>query len=529
MAQPMVDVCIVGAGAGGSVVAKILGEAGLKVVVLDAGPRFNPATDYPADKQDFEVRGPETFAPSDPRRDLYVWEGKSWFKYLRVKGVGGSTLVYTAVTPRLHASDFHTYTLDGVGTDWPITYHDLEPYYNRVEWDLGVSGSNTNPFDEPRGPYPTPPHGLNCASKAIKRGADKLGWTLVPSPQAVPTIPWKGRPACINCGALTVTGCPIQAKSSADVTYIPWAEATGNVTVKPLSRAREITVGPDGRARSVIYLDAFGEEHEQPAKAIVLAANSVETPRLLLMSRSSLFPNGLANSSGLVGRYFTEHLAVFTFGVMPERVDPWKGSPAGGVIQDFYETRKEHPFARGWAFEVDNGWLWPLATARRIPGWGKAHKDAMRRQFGHMVGIATVGEQLPDPQNRVTLDPKVVDDMGLPVPRIRNVLGENDRAMVEEIKKRSKELLEAAGAIEITNPKFVPGGSSHYMGTCRMGDDPKGSVVDQWGRAHDVPNLFVADGSIFVTGAAVNPTLTIHALAMRVAEHMVALGKRGDL
>ncbi|HIQ06273.1 MAG TPA: GMC family oxidoreductase [Anaerolineae bacterium] len=523
-----VDACIIGAGASGAVVAKKLGEAGLKVVVLDAGPRFTPERDYRTAKPDFEVTGPRVFQTSDPRRDRYTWEGVPWFRYSRVKGIGGSTLIYVGVSPRFHASDFRLRTLEGVADDWPFRYRDLAPYYDEIERDLGVAGENNNPFDVPRGPYPNPPHPFNCASLTIKRGCEKLGWHLVHSPLANISRNYDGRPACIRCGACRM-GCLIRAKSSVDVVYIPKAEATQHVEIRPECMAREITLDAQGRAGSVIYFDPNGVEREQKARVIVLAANAVETPRLLLMSTSNRFPDGLANRSGLVGRYFMEHLAVFGWAIFPERINAYQGIPAGGMIQDFYETRPEHDFVRGWMFEVNNGWEWPLSVARRLPGWGQEHKERMREVFGHMTGLATVGEQLPDKDNRIVLDPEVTDNYDLPVPRIAWRLSENDERMIKAIKQRMVELFQAAGAEEIIEPRFVPGGSSHYMGTCRMGENPDSSVVDPWCRSHDVPNLFIVDSSVFVTGAAVNPALTIQAIAARAADYMVESGKRGEL
>jgi len=527
-AEP-VDVCIVGAGAGGAVLAKELAEAGLKVVVLDAGPRFNPAR-YPTDRPDFEIRAPDVFLPRDPRRDVYTWGSRRWFRYTRVKGVGGSTLVYVGVLPRFHPSDFRTRSRDGVGEDWPFTYEELEPYYTRVEYIIGAAGDDTlNPFAPPRSrPYPTPPHPFNCASQHMKRAADRLGWHMAHSPVAMPTLPWQGRPNSIGCGACRL-GCKIRAKGSVDVTYIPLAEKTGNVEIRPESMAFEITVGKDGRARSVRYFDAQGRIQEQPARLIAVAGNAIETPRLLLMSTSSLFPNGLANSSGVVGKYFMEHIAVFATLVLPDRVDAWKGIPAGGLIQDFYETRPEHPFARGFTIEINTGWQWPVSLARRIPGWGTEHKKRLLEVFGHTVGLGSVGEQLPDERNQVELDPEVKDIYGLPAPRLTNEPRENDRAMIRAIVQRMHDLAEAAGATFLEPPRYVPGGSSHYMGTCRMGTDPRTSVVNPWQQTHDVPNLFIVDSSVFVTGAAVNPSLTIMALATRTAKYIIEQVKRGNL
>jgi choline dehydrogenase-like flavoprotein len=528
-AEP-VDVVIVGCGAGGGVLAKELGEAGLTVVVLEAGRRFIPGVDYPTAEREFELTAPAPFAP-DAARDRYTLAGEA-FDVSRVKGVGGSTLAYLAVVPRFHASDFRVRSLDGVADDWPITYDDLEPYYCEVEYELGVSGpdgADASPFEPPRtAPYPAPPHEFNLASLAVKRGADRLGWHLRREPLAIPTKPWHGRPACLRAG-VCMFGCAAEAKSSIDVTYVPKAEATGRVELRTECVAREITVDDEGRARSVVYLDAGGREHQVFARAVVLAASAIETPRLLLLSRSRRFPAGLANSSGLVGKYFMEHLAVVGFGVFDEHLGAWRGTPAGGSIQDFYETDRRHPFVRGFTIEVNCSRQWPLAVARRLGGWGAAHKARMKEAFGRIVGLATVGEQLPDVHNTVALDSDVTDRFGLPVPRIAWQPRANDLAMIGAIRGRLVELLQAAGAREIWAPSLMPGWSAHYMGTCRMGRDPRTSVVDPWGRAHDVPNLYVGDASVFVTGAAVNPALTIMALAMRTAEGIARAFRDGPL
>lgn len=531
-AREMADVVIVGCGAGGGVLAKELGEAGLHVVVLEAGKRFNPYVDYRTTERDFEVSAARVFEPEDPRRDLYTSGGANWFNYSRAKGVGGSTLVYVGVSPRFHESDFRVRSADGIADDWPLTYADLEPYYTRVEYEIGISGpsgAEANPFDPPRSrPFPLPPFPYNCASQVIKRGADRLGLHMVHSPVALPSKAWNGRPASVQCGGCRL-GCKIGAKGSIDVTYVRKAEATGRVDIRPQCMAREITVGADGKARSVIYFDADRREQEVEARAIILAGNAVETPRLLLLSKSSRFPNGLANSSGLVGKYFTEHLAMFTYAVFEERVDSYRGIPAGGMIQDFYATDKRNHFARGFTVEVNNGWQWPVSVAQRVPGWGAGHKQRVKELFGHMVGLASVGDQLPDLRNEVSLDPVVKDLYGLPAPRIVNEPRANDQEMLKAIRQRFDEVLQAASAREIWEPEYQPGGSSHYLGTCRMGSDPRTSVVDAWCRTHDVPNLFIGDSSPFVTGAGVNPALTISALATRTAEGIIAAFKRGEL
>lgn len=525
------DVIVIGSGAGGGVIAKELGEAGLNVIVIEAGKRYRPYEDYPTHAQDFEVRASGAFGPSDARRDLYTAPRHHPFSYYRVKGVGGSTLMYHAMNPRFHESDFRVYSEDGLADDWPISYADLEPYYTKVEYELGVSGPDgpdRNPFESPRSqPYPTPAHPLNMASRAIKRGAERLGLHLVREPLAIPTKDWNGRPACINAGTCTM-GCKISAKSSIDVTYIPKAEKTRRVELRSECMARKISIGPDGRAHSVVYFDKEGRENEVFARAIVVAGNAVETARLLLLSKSKLFPDGLANSSGLVGKRFMEHLSVFAHGIFPERIDPWRGVPTGGIIQDFYATKATNGFARGWTTSVENEGQWPLATSLRIDGWGAEHKTRMKEIFGHVVGLASDGEQLPSESNQITLDRDVKDNHSLPVPHIINRWGKNDTAMIAAMSQSHAQILEASGAKEISVYPSVAGGSSHYLGTCRMGANPATSVVDPWCRTHDVPNLFIGDGSVFVTGAAVNPALTISALATRTADGIIEAFRRGE-
>lgn len=524
------DVVVIGSGAGGAVVAKELAEAGLSVVVIEAGRRYVPLADYLTDRMDFETGARDVFHPADERRDVYTTPGRESFSYSRVKGVGGSTLHYAGMSPRLHETDFTTRSIDGVGEDWPISYADLEPYYTRVEYELGVSGADgANPFEPPRSqPYPTPPHPLNLASKTIQKGADRLGLHLVREPLALPSKDWQGRPACVGAGTCAM-GCLISAKSGMDVTYIRKAEATGRMEIRTESMAREIELDGDGRAQAVVYIDREGREQRAFGRAVVVAGNAVETPRLLLMSTSSRFPDGLANSSGLVGHNFMEHLAVFAFGLFDHRIDPWRGTPSGGIIQDNYATDPGNGFARGWTTLVTANSHWPYTVASRIPGWGAEHKDRVQRMFGHYASLATIGEQLPDPRNRVTLDPVQRDVYGLPAPCLTNQARENDLAMISRMSASHEALLEASGATETWGNQHYPGMSSHYLGTCRMGHDPQRSVVDAWGRTHDVSNLFIADSSVFVTAGAVNPALTVSALALRTSEAIVAAFRRNEL
>jgi choline dehydrogenase-like flavoprotein len=419
-----------------------------------------------------------------------------------------------------------------VADDWPITYADLEPYYTRVEYELGMSGPDgpeRNPFDSPRStPFPTPPHHMTRAGEIIAHGARKLGLHPFVPALAIPTKNWGGRPACIEAGVCGY-GCRISAKSSADVTYVRKAEATGRVKILDSCTARQIPIDSSNRARGVMYFDREGREHEVRARAVVLAANAIETPRLLLLSTSRRYPKGLANSSGLVGKYLTEHLNAGARARFSEPLKNWQGVHVSAMIQDYYETRKGNPYVRGWLLEVATSSTWPIAVGRRVGGLGTQHKARVKELFGHELSVYAVGEQLPDIRNLVTLDPNETDHLGVPVPHIVSQARGNDLVMLQAISRSIHELLQTSGAVEILDSgSHKPGASIHYMGTCRMGNDPRASVVNRWGRTHDVSNLFIADSSVFVTGGAAHPTLTLMALASRTADFLIEAFRQGE-
>lgn len=528
----VVDVVVVGCGAGGSVVAKELAEAGLSVVVLEAGRRYDPLREYRGNRDDFPHQASKIFGAEDPRRDLYA-SGPRGYRYNRVKGVGGTTLVSWGVSPRFHEADFSAGAVDGVGADWPVSYADIEPYYVRVEYELGMageSGEQGNPFDSPRSlAYPTPPHLMSLSSRTIAQGAHRLGLHPYVPPLAIPTKDWQGRPACIEAGVCGY-GCRISAKSSADVTYVRKAEETGRVEIRPLSMARQIILDRKSVARSVIYFDATGEEHEVSARAIVLAGNAIETPRLLLLSPSTLFPQGLGNSSGLIGKYLTEHIDAGIRAYFPQPLENWKGVPVSVMIQDFYDSRPNRGFSGGWLLEAAAWGNTPVAAARRVGGWGSVHKQEMKRQYGHELELMGQGVQVPDIRNYVSLDPVRTDMWGLPVPYLASELRENDTALLNAMRRSLNEVLAASGADSILHEwSHVPGASSHYMGTCRMGANPDSSVTDPWCRLHDVKNVFIADSSVFVSSGAAHPTPTLMALATRTADFMIEQFRQGEL
>jgi choline dehydrogenase-like flavoprotein len=525
VAEQPVDVLIVGAGASGAALAWSLADTRMNIVCLEQGDWTNPA-DYPSTGQDWELRrfGDFSLSPNSRGRseDYPINDRDSPIAISNFNAVGGSTILYAAHFPRFHPSDFRVRSLDGVADDWPLDYRRLEPYYAVNDRMMGVSGLAGDPAYPPK-QVPLPPVPLGKLGETLARGFNRLGWHWWPSDSAIATREYEGRAPCINLGPC-ITGCAQGAKASTDVTYWPAALRRG-VELRTRCRVREVTVGADGMADGVVYYDADGVEHRQRAEVVVLACNGVGTPRLLLNSRSRLFPDGLANRSGLVGRNLMFHPYALVTGVFGEPLEGYKG-PTGCCLmsQEFYETDLARGFVRGYSFEILRG-MGPVSTALwgmssgRVP-WGAGHHEAYRQLFDRTAGMVVICEDLPEPHNRVTLDPDLVDSDGIPAPKVTYRLGENSNRMLEHSVARAREVLEAAGAKETAAEAPLAPAGWHLMGTARMGTDPERSVVNAWGRCHDVRNLFIVDGSIFVTAAAVNPTNTIQALALYIADTM---------
>jgi choline dehydrogenase-like flavoprotein len=427
--------------------------------------------------------------------------------------VGGTTIHWQAHFPRLHPSDFRAHTLDGVAADWPIRYEDLAPYYDLNDRMMGVSGLAGDPANPPRAARPTPPLPIGRLGRTLARGFETLGWHWWVSDQAIVSQAYEGRAPCLLHGKC-MFGCPIGAKASADRVYVRPAVANGAV-LRTRARVREITVDANGRARGALYYDSDGNLQEALARVVVVCCNGVGTPRLLLNSTSSLFPDGLANSSGMVGRNFMIHPARRVQGIFEEEMDGHIG-PMGVPLysQEFYETDAGRGFARGYTLNGERT-FGPLSHALAVP-WGESHHQIMNRRFPHAVGMSVLCDDLPEEHNRIELDPGLTDSHGIPAARATYTLSENTRRMLAHGLERIRQVLEAAGAVEILEP--TGSNMAHLMGTARMGDDPRTSVVDAWNRAHDVPNLFIVDGSSFTTGSGVNPTSTIGALALRTAD-----------
>jgi choline dehydrogenase-like flavoprotein len=520
------DVVIIGAGASGAAVAWSLSSAGYKVVSLEQGGWVDPRS-LPHWQADWELRRLTDFNP-DPNvrrraEDYPVNEADSTFSPLMFNAVGGSTIHWSAHFPRYHPSDFRVRSLDGVGDDWPLTYDDLEPFYDLNDRMIGVAGMTGDPSQPPRSPRQTPPIPPGPLAEAMARGFDRLGWHWWPSDTAIITQDFNGRPSCNNCGPCDI-GCPTGSRSSADVTYWPLALRQG-VELRTGCRVREITVDEQGKARGVLYYDGTGVLQEQRAPLVIVAANGVGTPRLLLNSRSKAFPEGLANRTGMVGKCLMFHPFATASGVLPESLESYKG-PIGCSIfsHEFYETDEARGFVRGFMMQIvrESGPLREAlggATATRIP-WGSGHHAAFADRFAHGISVGLMGEDLPETVNEVTLDPKLTDGDGIPAPLVRYRLSDNSLRMMEYAAEKATEALESAGARQVLIRNPLKQSGWHLLGTCRMGDDPQTSVVDRWGRSHDVPNLFVVDGSLMVTSAAVNPTPTIQALALRTADYI---------
>ena len=526
MADDIADVLIVGAGASGAAVAWRLAETRMRIVCLEQGGWMNPA-EYPSASRDWEMGQTRDFHPSPNHRgraeDYPVDDQDSPIAILNFNAVGGSTILYSAHFPRFHPSDFRVRSLDGVADDWPIDYATLEPYFRENDANVGVAGLAGDPalpHHEP--PLPLVP--LGRMGEAMGRGFNQLGWHWWPSDSAIATAEHNGRGQCLNLGPCN-SGCAQGAKSSADVTYWPLAERLG-VELRTHCRVREVTVDNRDMATGVAYYDRDSVLRHQRAEVVVLACNGVGTPRLLLNSTSARFPRGLANRSGLVGRNLMLHPWGHVAGVFDAPLDSHFG-PQGCCIlsQEFYETDARRGFVRGYNLQVTRG-AGPVATARSgiasgaIP-WGEAHHAAFERSYDRTVHVGICCEDLPEAHNRVTLDPRLVDGTGIPAPKISYRLSENSQRMLRHGLEKAAVALRAAGAAH-TRASAAPlrYAGWHLLGTARMGADPERSVVNGWGRSHDVRNLFIVDGSVFVTSGGVNPTTTIQAVALYIADSM---------
>ena len=524
------EALVIGGGAAGAVATLALVRAGVRTVCLEQGD-WPDRTLYRGDRPEWElVAGKQmAFSPAvrqDPS-DYPVVDAHSDATMLMYNAVGGSTVLYNAVFPRMLPSDFRVRSLDGVADDWPLSYADLLPWYQECERQFAVSGLVGDPaYPDEDGDFPLPPLPLRSHGLRMAQAHNDLGWHWWPQANAIPSRDHGGMSACAQRGTCTA-GCPERAKASTDLSHWPEALRLG-ADLRTGARVTRLVTGATGLVTGAEYVDRAGTLHFQAADVVVVAGNAIGTPRLLLMSAGAGQPDGLANSSGLVGRRLMIHPAARVLGFFDDQMQSWQGQSGGAITSlQFYETDPDRGFARGakWTLTPGGG---PLRNALRIMdqgGWGAGHHQLFGDQFGHGATWSVFSEDLPEETNRVQLDGQATDGDGLPGARIDYRISDNSRRILDFNVARAAESFQAAGAnhVETEVTERVPGW--HAMGTARMGTDPATSVVDAYGRTHDVPNLFIADCSTFVTAGAVNPTNTLGALTLRMVDHLLA-GRR---
>lgn len=507
-----VDYLIVGVGSAGGVLLQRLARAGFSVVGLEAGPFWDTERDWVSDEA-----GSHKLYWEDPRitggADPLALGANNCGK-----GVGGGSVHWAAFTPRLHPSDFEIYTRDGVGVDWPITYSDILPYYEQLELEMPVAGPAHYPWGHPHG-YPYGPHPMGGVGNALVKGCSALNIPVsIGGPVAILSGSHGDRPHCIYRG-FCIQGCKVGAKASTLVTHVPDAIRKG-AEIRDHSMAARIELGSHGRVTGVHYFDREGRPHFQRAKAVIVSGYAIETPRLLLNSACQSFPEGLANSSGVVGRYLMAQAGNVILGRFDQLVRMYKAPPAHALTEEFYETDPRRDFARGFAIQTV-GPL-PIAFGKQMVAAKKAWGWGLRRammDYNHWATFGFLGEILPWPDNRVTVAEER-DQFGLPIAHVSFNLHENDRKLIKFGKEKTMDVMRAAGAVEVVQEARY----AHLVGACRMGSDPRTSVVDQFCRSHDIANLFVCDGSVMPTQGSANPGLTIQALAARTADYLIAQG-----
>ena len=502
-------VVIVGSGAGGGTLANELAQKGIKVIVLEAGAMQSPATFINDEWKSFAQ-----LAWLDPRTTSGSWRIAKDFPNLPswiCKTVGGTTTHWAGASLRFQPHEFKVLTtygaLPGANLmDWPVTLEEMEPYYTRAEDKMGVTRTHGIP-------------GLpgNNNFKVMHAGATKLGYKDVHTGNmAINSVPRDDRARCMQLG-FCFQGCKSGAKWSTLYTELPKAEATGNLDLRPESHVVRIEHDDKGKATGVVYFDKDGKEQRQKARIVAVAGNAIETPRLLLLSASNMFPDGLANSSGQVGRNYMRHMTGTVYGMFKQPVHMYRGTTMAGIVRDEAKNNPKRGFVGGYEMETLSLGIPFMAAFLNPRGWGAEFAEYMDN-YTHLAGMWLVGEDMPRETNRITLNTAVKDKWGSPVPNVHFDDHPNDVAMREHAYRQGERVYQAAGAIKSFRTPPYP--STHNIGGCRMGASPKNSVCNAYGQTHDVSNLFISDGSQFTTGGAENPTLTIVALAIRQAEYI---------
>ena len=552
------DAIVVGSGATGGWTAKVMTEAGMDVLMLEAGRAWDESRDYREHTlpHDLPLRGRDDprnevlarrhrqtycYACTEVNADFFIDDvdnpyteapGKP-FNWIQGNTVGGRSILWARQSYRMSDYDFKAASRDGYGMDWPLSYADLAPYYDRVERYVGVSGRREGLEILPDGQF-LPPMPYTCGEVMLKETLDRRGVPMTIGRTAVLTEGRDGRLACHYCGPCHY-GCRTRSYFNSPQTTLKDCEATGKFTLVPDAMVRSVSMADGGTADGVRYVDKVsGEEHDAKAKVVVLCASTLASTRILLNSAEG----GLGNSSDVLGRYVMDHIyATGVRGVLPARAGAQRenANRPNGIYVPRFQNLKDRAthnarFLRGYGFQGGEGiTVWEHAYEQA--GFGAAFKDAIPTSTVATIGLSGFGEILPRADNRVSLDPEVTDKWGVPVLRMSCTLGENEYAMVEDILEKGQEVLEELGCEDIgvrTQP--APMGSGiHEVGTARMGDDPKTSYLNQYQQSWDVKNLFVMDGSCYVSIGCVNPTLTMMSLALRSTEYLVDHYKRGEL
>ena len=554
MPQQIFDVIVIGTGAGGGMAVKTLCEAGLKVCAVNSGRRLDPQKDFRNHRMPWEMRyrgfgDPQTRIPSQPDfvNTEYVsgaWEhelvhttapGTQWL-WPRCSAVGGKTNFWGRSAARYAEIDFQAASLDGVDVDWPVTYDEMAPYYTRVEKMIGVASTLQHRPSNPDGSY-LPPMNLRCFDMILQAGARKLGIPYLPDRIAQLTVEHAGHPACHFCGDCT-SGCEVGAFFSTPWFLLPEAEASGNLDLRTNAVAKNVLLSDEGKAAGVAYIDRTSrQEYEVLGRAVVVAASCLETTRILLNSRSSRWPQGLANSSGQLGRNLCDQMYAGVSGYLPQLLGqpsfPDNVSDSSIAWMPRWQNLnhpREESFVRGYSVYPDGGcWEFP-AYYDDIEGFGASFKREMKRRYPTPVSLMAQIPTLPSTKNYVDIDPEAKDSFGIPKLRVHFRWGENELKMWEHAKHACAQVLRASGGVveSVDEEPQLPGYSQHEIGTCRMGKDARKFVTNQFGQTHDIPNLYLCDASVFVNGTDKPPVLSILAFSLRTSEHLAERMRRAD-
>lgn len=558
-APKVYDVVVIGSGAGGGTVAHVLTRLGIEVALLEAGPMLNPSRDYKEHMWPYQVDhrgageggawyfGRQQWGYFNAPNGYWEIEGEPYttapdtsFRWFRSRILGGRTNHYGRISLRFADYDFKPYSTDGLGTDWPISYDELAPYYDKAEAFIGVTGTKEGIRSAPDGVFQPPPP-PRVHEILVRKACDKLNIPCIPARMAILTRPLNNRVACHYCGQCG-RGCLTASNYSSSQVQIFPALKTGKLTLITEAMARELIANAEGRVTAVSYIDKRTRSERQiRCRTVVLAASACESARILLNSRSPRFPTGLANSSGVIGRFLTDTVGFSVTGHVPalENLPRHDCDGFGGMhmyVPWWLWDKKNREFPRGYHIEIGGGFGMPgigsfHGACRRHEGYGRRLKEAIRREYGAFVHLAGRGEMIPNEYSYCEIDPKVVDRWGIPVLRFRFRWSEHELKMVRHMREIFTEIIETMGGTVISADRSISIGGTiiHELGTIRMGDDPRTSALNRFCQAHDVRNLFVADAGPFVSNPEKNPTLTINALAWRTAEYLAEGLRRGDV